>query len=426
MGGRFPQRLSISTSESDYSERSQSPNFGLRRAMSLHRCALQHVGSSSIGKKRTFAATSEASDEVSAAATAKSAVLIAKSAVAVKLHVKRATTITPAASSEVDLDRDVSAIASMTLKTTPQRDLKNKKNIDAAVLGTPAFASIYSILLYDSFNARELLLKVSCYMTRPLCTFGVKTRAQVVETVQFLCWRAGLLQSTLHLAVSILERFLVVWTLAPSGKQPIDASQLLRLALASILLSFKLEENLPGAAQGPFTMKLLMMSKASNCSKKELVQCERVIAFALNFDLIAPTAHSFLLRYVRAGELNETQTLISGCLIDRCLLEYDIMTQYEPSCVAAAAVSLARQVSGNYSWTGSLAHYTAYSENDIGECKTTIQRALRKEEIELASGLVSPSATPHHTTSVAKTLYYTKTIREWYSPQVYGYLMKSD
>ena len=400
------------------------------RAMSQHRCALQHVGSSSIGKKRTFAATSDVSDEVSIFAA-----------------------INPVVVSEVDLDRDVSAIASMTLKTTPQRDLQYKKNIDSAVLSAPAFASIYSIGLYDAFNARELLLKVNCYIRSPLCAFGgPKIRAQVVESIQYICWKSGLLQSTLHLAVSILDRFLLAWTLVPKpkapkelsqfddlrhsgssqvsstrgGKQPIDAAQLLRFAHSSILLSFKLEENLPGASQVPnFTMKLMKMS---NSSKKDLVQGERVIAFALNFDLIAPTAHSFLLRYVRAGELNETQTLISGCLIDRCLLEYGITTRYDPSCVAAAAVSLARQVSEIYSWTGGLAHYTAYSEDDILECKKTIQRALRKEQLELASGLVSPPATPHphHASSVAKTLYYTTTIREWYSPQVYGFLMKSD
>ena len=188
-------------------------------------------------------------------------------------------------------------------------------------------------------------------------------------------------------------------------KSPITTSTLSIICLACINLAGKLEENTLHPQQASILSLLLeLMTKEKllpvGLTKDQVSFWEDRISSALNYDLLSPTIITFLLRYVRAGELTELETTVASCCCDRAILETQLL-KWTPSCVAACCVSLARQCFGRQSWSETLKYYTCYDEEDISLAKRCLQRALQLEE---------------RVGTQKSTSSYHKTIKTWYSP----------
>jgi hypothetical protein len=81
-------------------------------------------------------------------------------------------------------------------------------------------------------------------------------------------------------------------------------------------------------------------------AKNSLRKMEEAVLTAINWEINAPTVHSFLLRYQKAAQLNSYAWGIALCISERFMLLYEFL-QFSPSLLATAVVSMARKFSSS-------------------------------------------------------------------------------
>ena len=111
-----------------------------------------------------------------------------------------------------------------------------------------------------------------------------------------------------------------------------------------------------------------------------IANMEIEILETLEWQIVLPTAYTFLQRYMLAGQLNKRQCVVATCLCERSLLMHSLL-QYRASMVAASVVSMVRLLFGLDGWSSTLAHYSHYKQNQLDDCIRCMQSALLAEEI---------------------------------------------
>lgn len=104
---------------------------------------------------------------------------------------------------------------------------------------------------------------------------------------------------------------------------------------------------------------------------------EEQILKTLNYNITIPSAHAFLVRYLKAGHADKKIVQLSCFVLDGTLQSYSLMN-YLPSQLAAAAVFISRRVVGRNSWSPTLLSYSDYCEEEI----MPIARAVLAERAE--------------------------------------------
>lgn len=104
---------------------------------------------------------------------------------------------------------------------------------------------------------------------------------------------------------------------------------------------------------------------------------EEQILKTLNYNITIPSAHAFLVRYLKAGHADKKIVQLSCFVLDGTLQSYNLMN-YLPSQLAAAAVFISRRVVGRNSWSPTLLSYSDYCEEEI----MPIARAVLAERAE--------------------------------------------
>lgn len=91
---------------------------------------------------------------------------------------------------------------------------------------------------------------------------------------------------------------------------------------------------------------------------------EEVILKTLEYQITIPSAHAFLVRYLKAAHADKKIVQLSCYILDGTLQSYNLL-HYLPSQLAAAAVFVARRTVGRNSWSPTLLKYAVYCEEDI-------------------------------------------------------------
>eukprot|EP00731_Ephydatia_muelleri_P031178 Em0022g692a len=181
---------------------------------------------------------------------------------------------------------------------------------------------------------------------------------------------------TLYQAVSITDRFLSTTSVLRAKLQLVGST--------SVYIASKLEEIYP-----PDIGEFAYITD-DTYTKREIVKMEQKILGALSFNIITPTVHTFLERYLKIAEaeqhsykngenadvINETIFALGRYLCELALLSDDPYLKYLPSVVAAAAVCLARHTIGQVAWPAVLQYYTGYMVCDIGNCLQDLHRTF--------------------------------------------------
>jgi hypothetical protein len=203
--------------------------------------------------------------------------------------------------------------------------------------------------------------------------------------------------------------------------QVVTSSKLVLISLTSLLIAEKFDHTVKPSDTLHHIKYLLSLS---GCSAKagDVNRLESFILATLGFDVNLPTSHGYLLRYVRAGELELFETRIAACLLDRLLLEYDMLS-FLPSLVAASVVLLVRTLSDKEPWTSTLRHYAVYEEEQLQECCKAIQKVLQREEDARSSAALDPQPKYHHPLLVNTTHQPGDIIRHAHTQFVYSHLL---
>ena len=99
-------------------------------------------------------------------------------------------------------------------------------------------------------------------------------------------------------------------------------------------------------------------------SRIEILAMEETILKTLEYQITIPSAHAFLVRYLKAAHADKKIVQISCYILDGTLQSYNLL-HYLPSQLAAAAVFIARRCVGRNSWSPTLLKYAVYCEEEV-------------------------------------------------------------
>uniref|UniRef100_A0A7C9EZS4 Uncharacterized protein n=1 Tax=Opuntia streptacantha TaxID=393608 RepID=A0A7C9EZS4_OPUST len=200
-----------------------------------------------------------------------------------------------------------------------------------------------------------------------------RMRAILVDWLIEVHYKFELMEETLYLTVNLIDRFLAL--------QPVVRKKLQLVGVTAMLLASKYEE-----VSVPVVEDIVLISDRAY-SRQEVLQMERLMVNALQFNLSFPTPYVFMRRFLKAAEADKKLELVSFFLIELCLVEYE-MLRFAPSHLAAAAVFTAQcAVSGYMHWTKTCEWHTGYSQEHLLECSRLMVDFHQKAETGKLTGV---------------------------------------
>jgi hypothetical protein len=133
----------------------------------------------------------------------------------------------------------------------------------------------------------------------------------------------------------------------------------------------------------------------------QIIQMEENVLRTLEYRITIPSAHAFLVRFLKAAHADKKIVQLSCYILDGTLQSYNLL-HYLPSQLAAAAVYIARRTIGRNAWSPTLLKYATYCEEEI----TPIARAILNEKSGASPELraVNKKYTSHRYGGVASTV----------------------
>jgi G2/mitotic-specific cyclin-B, other len=102
---------------------------------------------------------------------------------------------------------------------------------------------------------------------------------------------------------------------------------------------------------------------------------EETILKTLEYNITVPSAHAFMVRFLKAAHADKLMVQLSCYILDGTLQSYNLL-HYLPSQLAAAAVFIARRTVGRNSWSPTLLKYAEYREEEVAP----VARAVMNEK----------------------------------------------
>jgi len=170
-------------------------------------------------------------------------------------------------------------------------------------------------------------------------------------------WNFKMMKETLYLCVSVIDRFL--------ERETIDRNKLQLVGVTALLLASKYEE-----IYTPSLSDLIHTCDGAY-NDRDILTMEVSILKTLKYNMTVPSAHIFLVRYLKAGHTSRRIAQYSSYILDSTLQHY-VLLKYLPSQLAAAAVMIARAKEKRHYWSPTLLKYTSYFKEDIIPVARTI------------------------------------------------------
>ncbi|GAB1609400.1 G2/mitotic-specific cyclin-B-like isoform X1 [Argonauta hians] len=237
-------------------------------------------------------------------------------------------------------------------------DMGNVVDIDADDFDNPQLVSDYVNEIYNYLRKLEKLYPVKKNYLHGQEITG-KMRAILIDWLCQVHHRFRLLQETLYLTVSILDRFLQVHT--------VTRSKLQLVGVTSMLIASKYEE-----MYAPEVSDFVYITDNAY-TREDIRQMEMLILSTLEFRLGQPLCLHFLRRNSKAGQVDANTHTLAKYLMELTIVEYDLVNVY-PSQLAAAALCLSLQLISNTEWNDTLAYYSTYAKTEL----TDLMRKLAK------------------------------------------------
>ena len=195
-----------------------------------------------------------------------------------------------------------------------------------------------------------------------------RMRAILVDWLIEVHLKFKLVPETLYLAVNIIDRYL--------EKQEVTRQKLQLVGVTALLLASKYEEIYP-----PELRDLVYICDRAY-TRQDILEMEELILRILQYQITIPSAHAFLVRFLKAAHADKKIVQISCFILDGTLQSYNLL-HYLPSQLAAAAVYIARKCVGRNPWSPTLLKYAVYLEEDI----IPIARAILADKASASSEL---------------------------------------
>ncbi|XP_044495929.1 cyclin-A2-4 [Mangifera indica] len=230
-------------------------------------------------------------------------------------------------------------------------------NIDADDTD-PQLCSLYAADIYSNMRVAELIRRPSpSSMETVQCDITQTMRGILVDWLVEVSEEYKLVPDTLYMTVYLIDWFL--------SQNYIERQRLQLLGITCMLISSKYEE-----ICAPRVEEFCFITD-NTYTKEEVLKMEIRVLKHVGFQLFAPTAKTFLRRFLRAAQASyKSPSLeleyLANFLAELTLVDYDFLN-FLPSVIAASAVFLARWTldQSSHPWNATLEHYTTYRASDL-------------------------------------------------------------
>ncbi|CAN4094086.1 unnamed protein product [Withania somnifera] len=227
--------------------------------------------------------------------------------------------------------------------------------------------------IYAYYKKAEI---VSCvppnYMERQF-DINERMRGILIDWLIEVHYKFELMEETLYLTVNLIDRFLAV--------QSVIRKKLQLVGITAMLLACKYEE-----VSVPVVEDLILISDKAY-TRKEVLEMEKLMVNALQFNMTVPTAYVFMRRFLKAAQRDKKVELVSFFLIELCLVEYE-MLRFPPSMLAAAAIFTAQCTLGvSKEWNATCVKHSSYAKDQLLECSKLMVSFHQKAAIGKLTGV---------------------------------------
>ncbi|GLU22157.1 hypothetical protein SLE2022_382530 [Rubroshorea leprosula] len=226
----------------------------------------------------------------------------------------------------------------------------------------PQFCSLYAPAIYTNLRVAELVRRpFPNFMETIQQDISQNMRGILVDWLVEVSEEYKLVPDTLYLTVYLIDWFLC--------ENYVERQKLQLLGITCMLIASKYEE-----ICAPRVEEFCFITD-STYVREEVLKMETQVLKYFGFQVFAPTAKTFLRRFLRAAQASYKSPsfeleFLANYLAELTLIDYDFLN-YPPSTIAASAVFLARWTLDQscHPWNPTLEHYTAYKASDL---KTTV------------------------------------------------------
>ncbi|KAM7475212.1 hypothetical protein LguiB_022455 [Lonicera macranthoides] len=181
-----------------------------------------------------------------------------------------------------------------------------------------------------------------------------KMRGILIDWLIEVHYKFELREETLFLTVNLIDRFL--------ERHEVARKNLQLVGVTSMLLACKYEEVFV-----PSVDEFVMITDKAY-TRKEVLNMEKIMVNALQFNMSIPTPYVFMRRFLKAAQTDKRLEHLAFFMIELCLVEYEAL-KYSPSMLAAAAIYTAQcSLYRSKEWTRTSEWHTCYSQEQLMEC----------------------------------------------------------
>ena len=241
-------------------------------------------------------------------------------------------------------------------------------DIDERDKDDPVCASAYAASHYAAFSAREAAQSTRNVYMDDQPFINERMRAILVDWLIEVHLKFKLVPETLHLTVNIIDRYLNICE--------VSRPKLQLVGVTALSIASKFEEIFP-----PELRDLVYICDRAY-AREEILEMETKMLRKLDYRINVPTAHAFLVRYLKAAHADKHIVQLACCVLDSTLLNYGLL-QYLPSQLAAASVLIARRTAGRNAWSPTLLHMAGRKHEEV----VPVAQAVLKARGEMNANL---------------------------------------
>ncbi|PON33943.1 Cyclin [Parasponia andersonii] len=199
-------------------------------------------------------------------------------------------------------------------------------------------------------------------------------RAVLINWLIEVHYKFDLMQETLYLTITLLDRYL--------SQVKIKKNEMQLVGLTALLLASKYEDSWQWIPR----VKDLLSISAESYTREQMLGMEKLILKQLKFRLNTPTPYVFMLRFLKAAQSDTKLEHLAFYLIELCLVEYEAL-MFKPSLLSASAIYVARcTLHMTPPWTPLLFRHARYEVSQLRECAEMMlrfQKAARVGQLQV-------------------------------------------
>jgi len=258
---------------------------------------------------------------------------------------------------------EITVKSSTVTESTVQSPPEGVHDFDKETWTDPFQMSRYCMEIFEYYKSREPHFAITKYLEHQP-EVNKQMRAVLVDWLVEVQESFELNHETLYLGVKLIDFFL-------SRSQSIPRANLQLLASTAMLIAAKFDERCPPAIED------FVYICDDAYDSNQIIRTEITILKSIDFDLGIPISYTFLRRYARCAKLTMEVLTLSRYILEMSLMDYNLIEELD-SRLAAAALSLAMQMSKLEPWNKTLEYYSEFKLEDLNDLLPKLNDVLKK------------------------------------------------